>query len=371
MATLQEWHQELTARRAAAWAIVERNGCAALLVYGADRHYEPFRYLTNFEPVLGAAWAVLSGPNQASFVLNFDWQLPEARRRSGCDDWHGRFAANPVVVELLAATGARRVAVAGLEWLPVTAHAALRSRMPELELVDVGAEVARLRRHKSPLELAALREAARITDVALAEAREVLRPGVSEFEAAARLNYVIQSNGGDLSFPTGVISGCDQPTTMREPSDRLLQPGDTVMVDLGASFNGYQADATRSFVLGKARSAQQRAWDTVRRAHAAAFALAKPGVPCADLHRAACAIIEGAGYRVAHRTGHGIGLATSFEWPSIDTDTEPLAPGMTICIEPAVYAVGAGNLKLEDDLVITESGHELITHAQVGLELPL
>lgn len=187
MATLQEWHGELAARRTAAWAIAEGSGCQVLLVYGCDRHQEPFRYLTNFEPVLGSAWAILSAPARLSCVLNFDWQLPEARRRSGCDDWHGRFDANPTVAERLAATGACRIAVAGLEWLPVTAVEAIRSRLPDLELINVGAGMARLCRHKSRLELAALHEAARITDVALAAARESLRPGLTKLELAAHL----------------------------------------------------------------------------------------------------------------------------------------------------------------------------------------
>jgi Xaa-Pro dipeptidase len=105
-------------------------------------------------------------------------------------------------------------------------------------------------------------------------------------------------------------------------------------------------------------------------AYEAAVELARPGVPCRDLHMAAAKVIESAGYQVAHRIGHGIGLATSYEWPSLDTEESPLEPGVAICIEPGVYAPGAGNMKLEDDVLITDSGCEMLTRSDRGLELP-
>jgi Xaa-Pro aminopeptidase len=99
--------------------------------------------------------------------------------------------------------------------------------------------------------------------------------------------------------------------------------------------------------------------------------LARPGVPCAELERVSAGIIHEAGFIPAHRIGHGIGLATSFEWPSLDTEQSPLEPGMTICIEPGVYAPGIGNMKLEDDMLITETGCELLTHSDQTLEVRL
>jgi Xaa-Pro aminopeptidase len=143
------------------------------------------------------------------------------------------------------------------------------------------------------------------------------------------------------------------------------------MIDLGAEIEGYQADATRTFVLGRPRPAQLHAWDVVRRSYEAAMNLARPGVPCNELERVSAGIIRDAGFIPAHRIGHGIGLATSFEWPSLDTEQSPLEPGMTICIEPGVYAPGSGNMKLEDDVLITETGCELLTHSDRTLEISL
>jgi Xaa-Pro aminopeptidase len=143
------------------------------------------------------------------------------------------------------------------------------------------------------------------------------------------------------------------------------------MVDVGAALEGYQGDATRTFVLGPPSRAQLEAWDVVRRAYDAALSLARPGVPCKELHRVSTEIIERAGFSVAQRIGHGIGLATSYEWPSLDTEATPLGPGNTICIEPGVYAPGIGNMKLEDDLLITDTGHEVFTHSDATLEVPI
>jgi Xaa-Pro aminopeptidase len=198
-------------------------------------------------------------------------------------------------------------------------------------------------------------------------AREALAPGAIETQIAASLATIPLAVGGDCSFEPTVISGVDDPIPVRRSVPRAIEPGDTVMVDVGAALQGYQGDATRTYVVGAPSQTQLDRWDVVRRAYDAALELARPGVPCVELHRVAAAIVEDAGFEVAHRIGHGIGLATSYEWPSLDTETAPLEPGMTICIEPGVFAPGSGNMKLEDDLVITEDGFELLTESDRSL----
>jgi Xaa-Pro aminopeptidase len=194
-----------------------------------------------------------------------------------------------------------------------------------------------------------------------------LRPGISEQQVSARLAYLFHSAGADCMVLPCVIAGTEDPIPVRDSTDRLLQRGDSVMIDLGAAWSGYHADVARTFVLGPPNDKQRHVWDTVQQAHARALALARPGVCCRDMHSAAVQVIEGAGYQLVHRIGHGIGLATSFEWPSLDTEDELLAPGMTICIEPGIYVPGAGNMKLEDDVLITEAGCEVLSHSSADL----
>ena len=351
------WRDELDARRARARQVVGDAGCDVGLVFGADRHGQSFRYLTNFEPLLGDMWLLLG--DRLRCFMTFQWQIVEARALSGIDEWHGLFDPVPLVVEALRESGARRVGVAGLGRMPMPAYRALEEL--GVELVDLDAPFAMLRRRKSPFEVDLLRDAARLTDEMLAAAREGIAPGRVETEIAASLASIPLAAGGECAFEPVVISGVDDPIPIRRSTARVLADGDTVMVDVGAALQGYQGDAARTWVIGTPSRTQVERWDVVRRAYDAALELARPGVPCNELHRAAAAVVEGAGYEVAHRIGHGIGLATSYEWPSLDTETAPLEPGMTICIEPGVFEAGSGNMKLEDDLVITEDGCELLT----------
>ena len=360
----EEWRSELDKRRAQFRRIVDEHGCDATIVFGAHGHAEQFRYLTNFAPALGDAWLLTHGDAEPLCVLDFDWQVEEARRRSGIDEWRSRFGAAPLVAELLAGVAPRRVAVAGLDRLPVTAWETVRSRLGELEVVDVGPELARLRRRKSALEVSLLREAGRLTDEALEVARADARLGISERELAARIG---QALGPEWSFTPTVVSGNDDPIPIRDPTERRLSEGDSVMVDIGAAFNGYQADASRTFVLGNTNETQSRVWDAVQAAYDAALAEVRPGAACVAVQEAASAATEQAGFRLAHRIGHGIGLGTSFEWPDLAGDEEPLELGTTICIEPAIAAEGAGVMKLEDDLVVTEDSYELLTHSDRSL----
>src|SRR5579871_4365933 len=116
--TPEQWRSELAARRARVWSIIQRHECDLGLIFGSFGHAEPFRYLTNFTPVLGDAWAILRGDDAISCVLNFNWQLEEARQISGIQEWSGVFDPVPTVAELLSARSPRRVGVVGLHRLP-------------------------------------------------------------------------------------------------------------------------------------------------------------------------------------------------------------------------------------------------------------
>ncbi len=361
------WHAELEARRKKFEAVLAAEGCDAGLVFGCDGHAQDFRYLTNFVPILGDSWLVAGADWRC--VLTFQWQIAEAIGRSGMETWEAAFDPIPLVVAAVAHEKSKRLGVVGLDRMPVPAFQALTRALADAELVDVTPGVRRLRRRKSPVEIKALRTAARLTDGMLDVARARAREGVTENELSAALATVPLESGGALAFPSTVVSGLNEPVAIRMPTARRLERGDSVMIDLGAEFDGYQADATRTFVLGRPSEKQKEVWDVVLAAYDAAVKLARPGVPCRELHRVSSKIIEGAGYKVAHRIGHGIGLATSYEWPSLDTEEARLEPGVTICIEPGVYTPGAGNMKLEDDVLITEDGCEILTRSDRSLEI--
>lgn len=369
MIPLNQWHTELHNRRKHIWQIAQQAGCDIVLVYSSREHPEPFRYLTNFVPALGDMWALLSSPEAMTCVLNFHWELNEASQVSGAPDWHGYFDPTPFLQEKLSSLKPGRIAVLGLQRMPWEMVTWLRETLGAA-LKPIDAPFNLTRRVKTPLEIKLLREAMRVTDLALETAHGMIQPGATETEISAAILHTFHSHNCDSSFFPLVMAGTDADTAViaRKARPRPLANGDTVMLDIGAAYQGYQADVGRTFIVGGKPSAlQQHVYDTVRRVYDTVTGMCKPGTPCNDLHKAAVKIIESAGYTLDHRIGHGYGLATSFEWPSLDTETAEMQPGNTFAIEPAIYKVGAGAVKLEDCVLITENGCEALSKYDLAL----
>lgn len=365
MQTNANWHTELQNRRQSIWQFTQEAGCDIVLVYSSREHPEPFRFLTNFVPALGDMWGIQIGPDAMTCVLNFHWELNEASQVSGLNDWHGYFDPYPFLFAYLSGLKPQRIAVLGMQRIPWQVYNWINETL-DTELIPIDEHLNLLRRVKSPLEIELLRESVRITDLAFSDVRSLIKPGAKEAELAAAILYTFNKNNCESAFSPLVIGGIDADSAViaRKPRSRPLEDGDTLMIDIGAAYQGYQADVSRTFVLGKPNELQQNAWDTVRRAYDTVITLCRPGTLCNTLHKTAQKIIEEAGYTLDHRIGHGFGLATSFEWPSLDSETAELQPGNTLAIEPAVYRVGIGAMKLEDCVLITESGCEVMSKSE-------
>lgn len=370
MRSQKQWHTELTVRRHKLWKLCQDAGCDLLLICSRRERPEPFRYLTNFVPVMGDMWGILTGSDTLTCILNFNWELKEACRTSGQMNWQSYLDPLPFLFDLLSAEKPEKIAVLGLHYMHWQLYNYLKDSL-HAELVPLDTEFNQLRRVKSSLEIDLLREAVRVTDLAIAAARSMIRPGAEEGQIAAEILYTFHRNGCEPSFAPVVIGGTDDESSVvvRKPRPRPLEEGDTFMIDIGAAYHGYQADVSRTFVIGKPSKKQLDVWDAVTRAYDAVIELCKPGTPCCLLHQTAKRIVEGAGYSLSHRLGHGFGLATSFEWPSLDTETAELEPGYTIAIEPAIYTTGAGAMKVEDDLLITSSGYEILSQSPRNLQI--
>jgi Xaa-Pro aminopeptidase len=366
-----DWELELSSRFTRIFSYVTAANCEALLVYASRDHAEPFRYLINFVPNLGDMWAIapVRDRNMASCFLNFNWELAEATRVSGIASWYGSLDPIPSILTKIKRLSAKRIAVLGLDRIPWRAYQAICSSCTGLEMVDIQPEFNRIRRIKTPFEIHLLKEAARITDLALDEIREIARPGLTEKEIAAQILFTFYRQGAEAAFTPLVMGGMDAETAeiARSARSRPIENGDTLMLDIGAAYQGYQVDVARTMVLGNPNAQQQKVWDTILRAYDAVFQLAQPEIPCCKLHETARKIFQEGGYNLVHRIGHGIGLATSFEWPSLDSEPAALQPGMTLAIEPGIYTPGAGAMKLEDSIVITETGCEVISSSRRDL----
>jgi len=261
----------------------------------------------------------------------------------------------------------------GVEKGHLTLHTAelITTRVGASELVDVGAEIRRMRLTKSEEEIQKLARAGAITDAATEQVLDRLREGQTESAVAFEISSVIGELGGALSFPSLVQSGPNSALPHLEPSNRKLAPGDFVLLDFGASYDGYKADTTRMAVVGPPSEQQKEMHQVVLDAHDAAIAAVRPGVTTGDVDAAARDVIERAGYgeRFFHRVGHGLGLE-GHEDPSLDPGSRTvLESGMVFTVEPGVYIPGFGGVRIEDDLAVTADGCRLLTRADRSLRV--
>ncbi len=241
----------------------------------------------------------------------------------------------------------------------------LRAGAPAAEFPDASEVVNRLRVRKDADEIAAMRRAVQIAQSALEAALPLVKIGMTEQELAAELVMQLLRHGSQSEMPFAPIvsAGPNSANPHAAPSDRRLQPGDLLVVDWGAACDGYISDLTRTFAVGAVEAEEARIHRLVQEANAAGRAAARPGVPCAEVDRAARAVIERAGYGAyfTHRTGHGIGME-GHEEPYIRGDNEQiLEPGMAFTVEPGIYLPGRNGVRIEDNVVITESGAECLS----------
>ena len=237
--------------------------------------------------------------------------------------------------------------------------------LPELGFLDGSACLAGLRMIKDEIELEKMRQAAHIAQTALLATLKGLRAGMTEKEVANQLIIQLLRAGSepDLPFAPIVSFGENTANPHSVPTDRALRPGDLLLVDWGASCDGYLSDITRTFTFGEVDPELHQIGEIVNRANRAGRSAGRSGVAAGAIDRAARAVIEAAGYGEAfiHRTGHGLGLEAHEEPYIYDTNTQELLSGMTFTVEPGIYLPGKGGVRIEDDVVVTENGLESLT----------
>ena len=240
----------------------------------------------------------------------------------------------------------------------------VREQLPATEFGLASEVVADLRIAKDDAELAALREAARITDRVVDEVRGLGAEaiGMAEAELAAEIESRLAAAGGEgLSFEPIVGSGPNGAHPHHRHGSREMGAGDPVVLDFGTRFEGYPGDQTRTVVFGGDPPERFEAVHAaVREAQRAGIEAVEPGVPASAVDRAAREVIEEAGYgdRFTHRTGHGVGLEVHEPPYVVAGNDRPLEPGMVFSVEPGIYLEGGFGVRIEDLVVVTEEGCE-------------
>ena len=249
-------------------------------------------------------------------------------------------------------------------------------RLMELEaaprFLNGSLAVDRTRGVKDKEEQEKMRAASLINDAAMARFKGLVKAGVTEKDLASQMLEIYRSLGADgFSFEPLVAFGANAADPHHEPDDTVLREGDCVLFDVGCIKDGYCSDMTRTFFYHHVTEHSRKIYETVRRANEAAEAIIRPGVPLCRLDAAARDLIsaEGYGEYFTHRLGHFIGLkeheygdvSSGFDWP--------VQPGMIFSIEPGIYLPGDVGVRVEDLVLVTEDGVEVLNHYPHALEI--
>jgi Xaa-Pro aminopeptidase len=273
--------------------------------------------------------------------------------------------------EQLAAMGVGRAAFEPAN-MSVAQHESLGESFPG-ELVGAPRMVTDLRERKSPAEIACIRAASELKEATVMPLLEGLREGTTEREFAAEIEYALRKNGASgVSFPPIVAFGEGSSLPHYSPGDRPLKKGDIVLVDCGCVLNGYCSDWTRTFCFGSIPGSWfEEIYAVTLSAQLAGLAACRPDASCREVDAAARGIIQEAGHgdHFGHGLGHGLGIEVH-ESPRLNpTSSARLAPGMAVTVEPGIYLVGKGGVRIEDLVIITESGHEVLTRVPKELRV--
>lgn len=241
----------------------------------------------------------------------------------------------------------------------------IKAGAPEADYPDASDVLARLRLKKDKAEVEALRRAVKIAQTALEATLPLINIGMTEKALASELVMNLLKHGSDPEMPFAPIvsAGPNSANPHASPSERKLRAGDLLVVDWGAAYNGYVSDLTRTFAVGEVDDECNKIHKIVQEANAAGRAAGKPGVPCANVDKATRDVIEKAGYGkyFTHRTGHGIGME-GHEDPYMRSDNmQLLEPGMAFTVEPGIYLTNRNGVRIEDNVVITETGADVLS----------
>lgn len=243
-------------------------------------------------------------------------------------------------------------------------YSALESKLRRVELVPVDGAVETSRMIKSPEEIAIIRKSVDVNSRALERSLRQFKSGMREMDLAAELDYQMRRLGAsNPAFDTIVAAGDRTALPHAQPSAVSIDRDQLLLVDMGATVDGYASDMTRVFFTGTPKPGARKMYRAVLEAQEAAIAAVRPGVTAASIDRAARTVLKKRGMERAfvHSTGHGLGLEIH-EAPRLGkTDRTKLQPGMTITIEPGVYYQGMGGIRIEDTVLVTEKGCEVLT----------
>ena len=343
--------------------ILEQQSVDAMIV----RDIANIRYLTGYTNDTGVL--VLTKDGGASLITDFRFLFQAKAQAKDCDvlDVAGT-TYEELIAKVLTEHGVSRVAFER-EATKYKDYEAMAKHI-EPELVPVDNILIELRKIKTADELAKLRRAESIGDIAFSKILGDLKPGVTELEIAAKLTYYMCMEGATgNSFPPIVASGVNSSMPHAIPGERRIQKGDFITMDFGCVYDGYCSDMTRTVVLGKADAEQRKIYETVLRAQQAVLDKIHAGMTGREIDGIARTIINEAGYEgcFGHGLGHSVGLEIH-EPPYANARSEEIVrAGSMMTVEPGIYVEGFGGVRIEDLVLVTEEGCENLASSRKEL----
>jgi Xaa-Pro aminopeptidase len=347
---------------------LERTSVNALLI----THLPNIRYLCGFT---GSSGVLVILESSAVFFTDGRYSDQARAQVKGSRNIIARkpplvAAAEWLIKNKIARKGAIRLGIES-EHLTVAARSQLAATARhDFRLRETRGLIEQARMVKDADELASLRAAAKLGASLFERALEVIRPGVTENEVAAEMEYMARRSGAEeMSFPTIIAAGKRSALPHGRASTAAIPSRGFVVCDFGVILSGYCSDRTRTVHVGRPTSEARRIYQAVYEAQAAAVAAVKPGVSVGKVDEAARNILKkkGLARHFTHSTGHGVGLEIH-EPPRIAAEqSQILQTGMVITVEPGVYITGSGGVRIEDMVVVTNQGCEVLAASNKDL----
>ncbi len=335
-------------------------------------HPPDLSYLTNFtgEDSIG-----LITPKGLHFVTDFRYQEQIAIEAGWVDVAIREGRMEETLAKTIAAAKAKRVGFE-VNFATVGQISALEKQLKEInanvELVGIENVMVNIRKVKDDHEIDLIRKSAAIAEEAFDAIREHIKPGVTENYLAGLMGLELRSRGASgSSFPVIMAAGANSSLPHYRPNETLVQKDQPLLIDWGALYKGYCSDLTRTLMVGRAPEKIKKIYKVVEEAQAAAIAFLRPGVTTMQADTVARDVITRAGFGefFGHGLGHGIGRDIH-ELPTLRKTggEEELRPGMVVTVEPGIYLPGVGGVRIEDDVLITHSGCEVLTQLDRSME---